>query len=81
MGSITVITSVERRRRWSADEKRSIVCETYEPDKNVSQVARKYGIFPSQLFQWRRLMEEGALRGVGSAFEPSKGTWKTGKRI
>jgi transposase len=38
---VEVITSVERRRRWSADEKRMIVRETYESGKNVSQVARK----------------------------------------
>lgn len=63
---VHVITSVERRRRWSAYEKKSIIEETYEPGQTVSSVARKYGISPSQLFLWRRKMEEGALVGVGS---------------
>ena len=61
---VHVITSVERRRRWSAFEKKAIVEESYEAGKTVSFVARKYGVSPSQLFAWRRKMEEGALVGV-----------------
>jgi transposase len=30
----------------------------------VSQVARKYGIMPSQLFYWRRTMKEVALKKI-----------------
>jgi transposase len=63
---VEVVTSVERRRRWSPLEKKSIVQETYEVGKTVSSVARQYGIQPSQLFYWRRRMEDGALTGVGS---------------
>ena len=63
---IHVITSVERRRRWSAFEKKAIVEESSEAGKTVSSVARKYGLNPSQLFAWRRKMEEGALVGVGT---------------
>jgi len=61
---IEVITSVERRRRWSAEEKCSIIQETYLPRMSASLVARKYNISPSQLFTWRRLMENGALQGI-----------------
>ena len=64
--TIEVITSVQRRRRWTPNEKRTIVQETYEPGKSVSSVARQRGIIPSQLFYWRRRMEDGALTGVGS---------------
>jgi len=28
---------------------------------SISSVARKYGIHPNQSFQWRRLMQDGAL--------------------
>ncbi len=59
-----VITSIERRRRWSIFEKKAIVEETYEAGKSVSYVARKHGIAASQVFLWRRKMEEGALVGV-----------------
>ena len=57
-----LITSVERRRRWTVDEKRQIIEETYLCGSSVSQVARKYDITPSQLFYWRRRMEQGALK-------------------
>ena len=63
---VHVITSVERRRRWSAFEKKAIVEESFEAGKTVSSVARQYGLSPSQLFAWRRKMEEGALVGVGT---------------
>ncbi|TGN19167.1 transposase, partial [Leptospira idonii] len=61
---IHVITSVQRRRRWSSKEKEAIVRETLEPGNSVSLVARKYNIAPSQLFQWRRFMENGASKGI-----------------
>lgn len=64
--SVHVITSVERRRRWSAYDKKAIVEESYEAGKTVSSIARKYGLSPSQVFAWRRKMEEGALVGVGA---------------
>lgn len=63
---IEVIVGTEKRRRWSAGEKKAIVDETYRPGMSVSSVARKYGIAPNQLFYWRRRMEEGALTAVGS---------------
>lgn len=63
---IGVITSTERRRRWTTLEKKTIIEETYHPGMNVSLIARKYDISPSQLFQWRRLMEEGSLEGIES---------------
>ena len=63
-GPIEVITSVQRRRRWSAEEKRAMVEEAEQPGSSVSQVARKYGVNPNQIFNWRRLMREGALSAV-----------------
>jgi transposase len=63
-GPIEVITSVQRRRRWSAEEKRAMVEEAEQPGSSISQVARKYGINPNQIFNWRRLMREGALSAV-----------------
>jgi transposase len=64
---IEVITSTERRRYWSATDKKAIVEQTYERGMSVSLIARKYDISPSQLFTWRRLMEEGSLEAVSSS--------------
>jgi len=63
---VEVLTSPERRRRWAPADKKAMVYETYEPGMTVSSVARKHGISPAQLFNWRRSLEEGALAGVGS---------------
>ncbi|MBV8774067.1 MAG: transposase, partial [Deltaproteobacteria bacterium] len=40
---VEVITSVQRRRRWSAEEKAAIVQATYAPGMSVSLVARQHG--------------------------------------
>jgi transposase len=64
MSDIKVITSVQRRRRWSAEEKRAIVEETEQPGMSISAVARKSDINPNQLFNWRRLMRQGALEAI-----------------
>ena len=51
---IEVITSVQRRRRWSRAEKEQIVAAALEPGAVASEVARAAGIHASQLFRWRR---------------------------
>ena len=63
---IEVITSVQRRRRWSAEEQARIVQETYVPGMSVWLVARQHGIAPNQVFTWRRLYAEGAPSAVGA---------------
>jgi transposase len=52
--AIEIITSVERRRRWSAAEKERLVAASLQPGAGVSAVAREAGIHPSQLYGWRR---------------------------
>ena len=49
------VLGVERRRRWSRDEKARIVEETLAPGAVVSEVARRHGVAQSLLFTWRRL--------------------------
>ena len=66
---VEVIRSVQRRRRWSAEEKAAIVQETYAPGMSVSLVARRHSDAPNQLFRWRRLYAEGALSAVGAGEE------------
>src|SRR6266446_2419617 len=63
---VEIITSVQRRRRWTAAEKVQMVEETFEPGMTVSLVARRHGVAPNQLFTWRRLVVEGALTAAGS---------------
>ena len=51
---IELITGTGRRRRWSSDDKARIVVESLEAGANVSEVARRHGLSPQQLFAWRR---------------------------
>ncbi|TGQ51572.1 transposase [Mesorhizobium sp. M1C.F.Ca.ET.193.01.1.1] len=51
---IEMVTSAERRRRWSRDEKERLVAATFEPGTRVSEIARSAGIPVSQLFRWRK---------------------------
>jgi transposase len=67
MAVVEVITSVERRRSWSRDEKLRIVAESAQPGQTASQVARDHGIAPGQLFTWRRqLLAEAIANGVSA---------------
>src|SRR5215813_6881964 len=61
---VEVITSVQRRRRWPTAEKIRLVEETMQPGMSVSYVARRAGVAPSLLFNWRRRMLEGGLQAV-----------------
>jgi transposase len=66
MTAVEVITSVERRRQWSREDKLRIVAESAEPGRTSSQVARRYGLSPGQLFTWRRqLLAEAIANSVG----------------
>src|SRR5712671_450945 len=51
---VEVITSVERRRRWSRSEKERIVAAALEPGAIALVVAREAGIHASQLYRWRQ---------------------------
>jgi transposase len=59
---IEVITGVERRRKWSAQEKAAIVAESLAEGAVVSEVARRHGLSPQQLFGWRARLRD-AVKG------------------
>ena len=63
---IEVITGVERRRKWSVQEKVAIVAESLAEGAVVSEVARRHGLSPQQLFGWR-----SRLRDAVSGSAPS----------
>jgi transposase len=51
---LEVITGTGRRRRFSEDDKARIIEETLAPSAVISEVARRHGLSPQQLFTWRR---------------------------
>lgn len=72
MRRIEVINGAGGRRRWSADDKARILEETLVPGVAVSEVARRHGLLPQQVFGWRReaRRELDADSAASSAFVP-----------
>ena len=51
---VEVLGGVERRRRWSRDDKMRIIEETLAPGAVVTEIARRHRIATSLVFTWRR---------------------------
>jgi transposase len=64
---VEVITGTGRRRRFSRDDKARMVEETLVPGAVVSEVARRHGITPQQLFTWRRAARRAATTSADAA--------------
>ena len=58
---VEVITSVERRRRWSVREKLRLVAESHQAEGGVGVVADRAGVHRSLLQRWRRQVRDGTL--------------------
>jgi transposase-like protein len=66
---IQVITGGERRRRWTAEQKREIAAESLQPGISPVVVARRYGISSGLLYTWQQQLLCGAL-GVMADTKP-----------
>ena len=67
MGQITIFSGVERRRQWSADQKRALVEAAFAPGAVVAEVARTADLRSSQIYRWRRDLFGDVTTG-GSGF-------------
>lgn len=66
-----VLGRVERRRRFSVEQKLAVLAEAMAPGASISQVARRHGLVPAQVFKWRRLAELGIIGVPGASELPS----------
>lgn len=69
MQRIEIITGEQKRRRYTAEEKSRFVALSMQPGYSVSLVARQYGITPSLLFKWKRLMNDGGQSAIAAGDE------------
>ena len=75
MNWIEVITSVERRRRWSRAEKERWVSALMEPGAVAAEVARKAGVDTSLLYPrkhlsgWAGVMQADAFAGYNELYD------------
>jgi transposase len=60
MSRIEVLSGPERRRRWSAEQKQSIVAEAFAPGTSVCEVARRVDLVPSLIYRWRQELRSAA---------------------
>jgi transposase len=67
MGRMTLITGVERRRRWSSEERAQILAAIDEPGAVVAEVARRADVCTSLVYKWRR---EARNAASGPGFSP-----------
>ncbi len=67
---IEVITGAGGRRNWTDDEKARVLEETLAPGAVVSQVARRHGLTPQQLFTWRRAARRKAMTDKSASSPP-----------
>jgi len=61
---VEVFSAIQRRRRYSVDQKLAVLAEAAQPGMSISYVARRHGISPSLLFGWRRRMTEGGKEAI-----------------
>jgi transposase len=55
----------ERRRSWTAEQKREIAAESLEAGTSPVTVARKHGISTGQLYTWRQQLLRSAIGTAG----------------
>lgn len=55
------VLGVERRRRWSDDEKLEIVLEVGVGGASVTRVAQRHELTRSQIYGWRRDLKKKGL--------------------
>jgi transposase len=70
-GLAQILGRVERRRRFSVEQKLAVLTEATAPGANLSEVARRHGLLPAQVYKWRRLAELGIIGVPGASELPS----------
>lgn len=67
---VEVLGGVERRRRWSSEDKVRIVEASLQAGAVVTEVARRNQVSKSLLYEWRRLARLGRLVDEAAVFVP-----------
>lgn len=71
MAKVEILTGADRQRRWSKEQKLSILQEAFSGNCSVSDVARRHDILPQQLYAWRKKLSlPGLMPTKGVSFIP-----------
>jgi transposase len=67
MARLELFSGPERRRRWSAAQKRAVVAAAFAPGAIVTEVARRVDVGPGQIYRWRQELQQLHSSGAGFA--------------
>ena len=70
MGDVEIIGRVERRRKWTVQEKAALLAEVDAEGGKVRVVARRHRISESLLYNWRAALKAAATVMPPAAFIP-----------
>ena len=61
MGGRVEVLGVERRRRWTPEEKVAILDEAFGGRSSVAEVSERRGVSRALIYYWRRQAREGEI--------------------
>jgi len=65
------LLGIERRRRWTREQKLAVLSEIGVDGASISDVARRHDVPRQNLYQWRHDLRSGGLgEGAGVTFIP-----------
>jgi transposase len=67
MSDVEILGRVERRRKWSIEEKAALIAEVEAEGGKVKLVARRHRVSESLLYNWRSAWKAAAVAAAGSS--------------
>src|SRR5438552_14578111 len=55
------------RRRWTAEDKLSILEEARQTGQSISEVCRRHQVAPGQFYAWERQVRQAALKALSNS--------------
>jgi transposase-like protein len=65
VSEVEIVARVERRRKWSIDEKAALIAEVEAEGGKVKLIARRHQVSESLLYNWRSAWKAAASAAVG----------------
>jgi transposase len=69
VSDVEILARVERRRKWSIEEKAALIAEVEAEGGKVKRVAQRHRISESLLYNWRAAWKAAAAAGSSAAVE------------
>jgi transposase len=67
VSDVEIVARVERRRKWTIEEKAALIAEVEAEGGKVKLVARRHRVSESLLYNWRSAWKAAAAAAVGSS--------------